>query len=334
MGRYYRWVSTSDSSDFQRGLASAPAAEDLAAIERFVDRMWLERGLSRNTQASYRSDLALFSRWLLPRGGGLVAASELEIRDYLAARRLHARSQARLLSSLRQFYRHLNADRQREDDPTAQLESPKLGLRLPTTLSEKDVERLLEAPPTDEALGLRDRAMLELMYASGLRVSELVGLKTTSVNAAAGAVMMSGKGGKERMVPLTEASIRAVEAYRQVRDAFLKEGQKEKQKSPYLFPSRGDSGHLTRHRFAQLLKELAVTAGIDPQKVSPHVLRHAFATHLLDHGADLRSVQQMLGHADISTTQIYTHVVEERLRRLVEQHHPLARPGAKTGRKG
>lgn len=309
-------MSTSDSSDFQRGLASAPAAEDLAAIERFVDRMWLERGLSRNTQASYRSDLALFSRWLLPRGGGLVAASELEIRDYLAARRLHARSQARLLSSLRQFYRHLNADRQREDDPTAQLESPKLGLRLPTTLSEKDVERLLEAPPTDEALGLRDRAMLELMYASGLRVSELVGLKTTSVNAAAGAVMMSGKGGKERIVPVGEIALRWLERY-------LRESRPElvdRQASDWLFVTRR-GGPMTRQNFWLLIKRYAEQAGVR-SALSPHTLRHAFATHLLEHGADLRAVQSLLGHADLSTTQIYTHVAKQRLRELHRSHHP------------
>ena len=296
-------MSTSDSSDFQASLASTPAAEDLAAIERFVDRMWLERGLSQNTQASYRSDLALFSRWLLPRGGGLVVATELEIRDYLAARRLHARSQARLLSSLRQFYRHLNADRQREDDPTAQLESPKLGLRLPTTLGEKDVERLLEAPPTDEALGLRDRAMLELMYASGLRVSELVGLKTTSVNAAAGAVMMSGKGGKERIVPVGEIALRWLERYlREARPELV-----DRQASDWLFVTRR-GGPMTRQNFWLLIKRYADQAGIR-SALSPHTLRHAFATHLLEHG-------------DLSTTQIYTHVAKQRLRELHRSHHP------------
>ena len=309
-------MSTSDSSDFQASLASTPAAEDLAAIERFVDRMWLERGLSQNTQASYRSDLALFSRWLLPRGGGLVVATELEIRDYLAARRLHARSQARLLSSLRQFYRHLNADRQREDDPTAQLESPKLGLRLPTTLGEKDVERLLEAPPTDEALGLRDRAMLELMYASGLRVSELVGLKTTSVNAAAGAVMMSGKGGKERIVPVGEIALRWLERYlREARPELV-----DRQASDWLFVTRR-GGPMTRQNFWLLIKRYADQAGIR-SALSPHTLRHAFATHLLEHGADLRAVQSLLGHADLSTTQIYTHVAKQRLRELHRSHHP------------
>ena len=308
------------------------------AVEAFLEMLVAERGIAANTLQAYRHDLEDFSDFLSRRKRSADAASTTDLRDYMSALAragMAASTAARRLSALRQFHKFLHAENYREDNPCTVVDAPRRSRPLPKILSEAEVDQLLDAaaglPGPD---GARLLALLELLCASGLRVSELVGLPLAAVTRDTGMLIVRGKGGKERMVPLTEASIRAVEAYRQVRDAFLKEGQKEKQKSPYLFPSRGDSGHLTRHRFAQLLKELAVTAGIDPQKVSPHVLRHAFATHLLDHGADLRSVQQMLGHADISTTQIYTHVVEERLRRLVEQHHPLARPGAKTGRKG
>ncbi|MEQ8252415.1 MAG: site-specific tyrosine recombinase XerD [Oceanibaculum nanhaiense] len=308
------------------------------AVEAFLEMLVAERGIAANTLQAYRHDLEDFTDFLGRRKRSADAASTTDLRDYMSALAragMAASTAARRLSALRQFHKFLHAENYRADNPCTVVDAPRRSRPLPKILSEAEVDQLLDAaaglPGPD---GARLLALLELLYASGLRVSELVGLPLAAVTRDTGMLIVRGKGGKERMVPLTEASIRAVEAYRQVRDAFLKEGQKEKQKSPYLFPSRGDSGHLTRHRFAQLLKELAVTAGIDPQKVSPHVLRHAFATHLLDHGADLRSVQQMLGHADISTTQIYTHVVEERLRRLVEQHHPLARPVARTGRKG
>ncbi len=313
MGGYYRRVN---DADFDQGLAEAPGFEDEAAIARFLDRLWLERGLSKNTQSSYRSDLALFARWLLPRGGALTAAGEADIKEYLAARRLKARSQARLLSALRQFYRHLHADRQRPDDPTARLESPKLGLRLPKTLGESDVEKLLEAPDVETDLGLRDRAMLELLYASGLRVSELVGLPLPRVDLRQGVVQVLGKGGKERLVPMGDLAIDWVGRY--VNDArkTLQEGQA----SDWLFVTRR-GGPMSRQNFWMLIKRYAEQAGIRAS-LSPHGLRHAFATHLLEHGADLRILQSLLGHADLSTTQIYTHVAKARLRDLHQRHHP------------
>jgi integrase/recombinase XerD len=296
--------------------AAEPSPEDLAAVQRFLDRLWLERGLSANTQASYRSDLLLFARWLRPRAVELCRAGEVEIREYLAERRLNPRSQARLLSSLRQFFRHLHADRQRDDDPTARLDSPKQGLRLPKTLAEADVERLLQAPDTGQALGLRDRAMLELMYASGLRVSELVQLKLAAVDLRQGVVQVLGKGGKERLVPVGEIALEWLQRYVRVARPELLDGRVD----DGLFISRRGEP-MTRHNFWHRLKGHARAAGIRTG-LSPHTLRHAFATHLLEHGADLRAVQSLLGHADLSTTQIYTHVTRARLRELHAQHHP------------
>ncbi len=297
-------------------IAAAPSLEDAAAVERFLDRLWLERGLSENTRASYRSDLHLFARWLQPHGVALGAAAEADIRSYLAARRLNPRSQARLLSALRQFYRHLNADRQREDDPTARLDSPRMGLRLPKTLTEGDVERLLNAPEITNSLGLRDRAMLELMYASGLRVSELVQLKLTSADLRRGVVQVLGKGGRERLVPMGEIALDWIQRY--LRDA--RPELADHSLADGLFLSRLGAP-MTRHNFWQRLKHYAGNAGIRVP-ISPHSLRHAFATHLLEHGADLRAVQSLLGHADLSTTQIYTHVTRARLRELHARHHP------------
>ncbi len=297
-------------------IAASAAAEDLAAVQRFLDRLWMERGLSANTQASYRSDLVLFARWLRPRQVELCRAGEVEIREYFAQRRLNPRSQARLLSTLRQFYRHLHADRQREDDPTARLDSPKQGLRLPKTLAEADIGRLLQAPDTGEALGLRDRAMLELMYASGLRVSELVQLKLAAVDLRQGVVLVLGKGGKERLVPIGEVALEWLQRYVDVARRELLDGRVD----DGLFISRlGEP--MTRHNFWHRLKGHARAAGI-VTPLSPHTLRHAFATHLLEHGADLRAVQSLLGHADLSTTQIYTHVTRARLRELHARHHP------------
>ncbi|MEW6167344.1 MAG: site-specific tyrosine recombinase XerD [Pseudomonadota bacterium] len=296
--------------------ASEPTAEDSAAIERFLDRLWLERGLSANTQASYRSDLRLFARWLAPRGVALAQAGEMEIKGYFVARRLGARSQARLLSALRQFYRQLHAERQRDDDPTARLDSPRLGLRLPRTLTERDVEQLLQAPEVGQPLGLRDRAMLELMYASGLRVSELVGLPRGAVDLRVGVVQVVGKGGKERLVPMGEEAMDwlrryVTEARPQLAGARAADG--------LFLTARGQT--MTRHNFWRLIKQYALRAGVRAP-LSPHTLRHAFATHLLEHGADLRAVQSLLGHADLSTTQIYTHVARARLRELHARHHP------------
>ena len=292
------------------------SVENLAAINRFLDRMWLERGVSRNTQASYRSDLLLLSRWLASRGIALVAAGEIDLREYLAARALSPRSQARLLSSLRQFYRYLHADRQRSDDPTARLDSPKMGLRLPKVLHERDIERLLEAPDVANALGLRDRAMLELMYASGLRVSELVMLKRTGVDLRGGVVQVLGKGGRERLVPMGEHAMDWLQRY--VREARPELAGTREPEGLFL-TARGEI--MTRHNFWRLIKQYAARADIRTA-LSPHTLRHAFATHLLEHGADLRAVQSLLGHADLSTTQIYTHVARARLRDLHAKHHP------------
>lgn len=295
--------------------------EDDAAIARFVDRLWMERGISANTQASYRSDLALFARWLALQKVELVKVGEGDIQAYFAARsrdsgKFTPRSQARLLSALRQFYRYLVMDRQRADDPTAQLESPKLPRRLPKTLSEIEVSRILDAPDINSDLGLRDRAMLELMYASGLRVSELVLLELPRVNIQHGVVQVVGKGGRERLVPMGEEAMDWIKRYLQQARPSLAHGAA----SDWLFiTARGEP--MTRHNFWHLIKKHALNAGVHAA-LSPHTLRHAFATHLLEHGADLRAVQSLLGHADLSTTQIYTHVTRARLRDMHSKFHP------------
>ena len=300
-----------------------------------------ERGLARNSIDAYRRDLACFAAHLQPAGVALAKAETASIRGFMAAQRrsgVAARTASRRLSCLRQFYRFLLTDGRREDDPTATVESPALPRMLPGVLSEEEVERLLAATcPQDDATansskreadGRRLRVMVELLYGSGLRVSELVSLPLHAVSAETRALLVRGKGDKERLVPLGVPARRALDAYLAVRDRHLADGAS----SRWLFPSRGASGHLTRHRLAQLLKALAQAAGIDPARVSPHALRHAFASHLLAHGADLRAVQKMLGHADIATTEIYTHVLDERLRRLVEAGHPLAATGrARSG---
>ena len=315
-------------SDSVLNFAKAASDEDAAAIARFLDRLWLERGLSPNTQASYRSDLSLFARWLDPRGVRLAQAGEAEIKEYLAARGRHdsqqpsgpqrfkSRSQARLLSTLRAFYRWLVGERQRADDPTARIASPKLGRRLPKTLGEGDVGQLLEAPDTGTPLGLRDKAMLELMYASGLRVSELVLLQLPQVNLDHGVVQVTGKGGKERLVPMGELAMDWIRRYLTEARPGLSQGLA----SDWLFiTARGEP--MTRQNFWHLIRRHALTGGVHAP-LSPHTLRHAFATHLLEHGADLRVVQSLLGHADLSTTQIYTHVTRARLQQLHAQHHP------------
>ncbi|MGH8504391.1 MAG: site-specific tyrosine recombinase XerD [Stenotrophobium sp.] len=298
-----------------------PGLEDEAAIDRLLDRLWLERGLSANTLGSYRSDLGLFARWLLPRGATLVQVREADILDYFAARAAGkaaytARSQARLLSALRQFFRYMVLDGQRKDDPSARLDTPKLPRRLPGTLSERDVTNLLDAPPLETELGLRDRAMLELMYASGLRVSELVKLELPRINVQQGVVQVVGKGGRERLVPMGEWAMTRISDYLLKARPLLAAGRET---DSLFLTVRGSA--MTRHNFWHLIKRYAQQAGIRTA-LSPHTLRHAFATHLLEHGADLRTVQSLLGHADLSTTQIYTHVTKQRLRELHRQHHP------------
>jgi integrase/recombinase XerD len=303
------------------------AAAQSRRLEAFLEMLAAERGAARLTLAAYRNDLSDLANFLTARGRALETADAAALHDYLAAggsRRLAPRTLARRLSAMRQFYRFLLSERARADDPTAQLDAPRLGRPLPKILAEEEVQRLIGAAaawPGEE--GARLRCLLEMLYATGLRVSELVSLPLAAAQRDPRFLLVRGKGGKERLVPLSLPAREALTAYLECRAAFLPKTATIKM-ARSLFPSRGMAGHLTRQRCGQMLKELAVAAGLDPARLSPHVLRHAFASHLLDHGADLRSVQQMLGHADIATTQIYTHVQGERLRRLVETAHPLA----------
>jgi len=295
--------------------------------------MAVERGASAHTLAAYGRDLADFAGFVAARARDEHTASSDDLKAYIAVlkrRELAPRTAARRVSCLRQFYKFLFAEGLRTDDPSAALDAPKQGRSLPKYLTEAEVEALLTAARDMPRRAARATALLELLYATGLRVSELVGLPLAAARGAH-ALIVRGKGDKERMIPIGGAAREAIDAYLAVRAADIPAppqvaGRNSKRvvTSPWLFPSDGKSGHLTREGFALLLKDIAVAAGVPPSRVSPHVLRHSFATHLLAHGADLRSLQQMLGHADISTTQIYTHVLEERLRRLVTEHHPLA----------
>ena len=281
----------------------------------------MERGLSDNTLTAYRSDLRGLAGWLAGRNGSLLEAGRGELQAYLSHRlgqQAKARTTARLLSSLRRFYRHLVREGRIKGDPSALIDSPKLGRPLPKSLSESEVEALLEAPDVETPLGLRDRAMLELLYASGLRVSELVGLRLDQLNLRVGVVRIVGKGDKERLVPLGEEAVGWVERHLNGSRHELLAGRP----CDAIFPARRRTAPMTRQAFWQLIKRYALRAGIEPARLSPHTLRHAFATHLLNHGADLRTVQMLLGHADLSTTQIYTHVARERLKNLHAQHHP------------
>jgi len=286
--------------------------------EQFLDSVWLESGLSGNTLNAYRTDLAAFEAWLGKKSLALEAASRAEVLGYLAAnvrQGLSPRSSARRLSTLRRFYRYLLREGLIQDDPTSDVRSPSLGRPLPKAITEASVEKLLAAPP-NTTLGVRDRAMLETMYASGLRVSELVALALNELDLTTGLVRVTGKGGKERIVPLgDEATGRLGEYLQTARPSLLGE-----HKSGAVFLTRRGQP-MTRQAFWQLIKRYSALAGID-SSLSPHSLRHAFATHLLNHGADLRSVQMLLGHADLSTTQIYTHVARARLQSLHSSHHP------------
>jgi integrase/recombinase XerD len=293
----------------------------------FLEMLAAERNAAPNTLDAYRRDLADFGAFLARGGTRLAAADAGAIRRYLATLNragLSERTVARRLSALRQYYRFLAGEGLRPDDPSLAIDSPKLRRPLPKVLGEDEVGRLLAARKGDPAEAARLRALIELLYAAGLRVSELVGLPLAAVLRDTRVLVVRGKGAKERMVPLNAPSREALARYLEHRSAFLKTDRDGRPlPSPWLFPSRSAAGFLTRQRFAQLLKDAAAAAGLDPQRLSPHVLRHAFATHLIDHGADLRSVQQMLGHADIATTQIYTHVARERMKALVRDHHPL-----------
>lgn len=295
-----------------------------------------ERGAAANTLAAYRRDLDDFLRFIADSGAGdfdraILAVTTESLRDYmshLSNSGLAASTASRRLSALRQFFGFLFIEGIRTEDPTAVIDSPRRARALPKVLTEEEVDRLLAAARAIEgADGLRLTSMLELLYATGLRVSELVTLPFSAALRDPSVLIVRGKGGRERMVPLTDVARSALRDYCDVRGSFLK----RRKDSPWLFPSTGKEGHLSRQRFGQMLKALAVKSGIEPRKVSPHVLRHAFASHLLANGADLRSVQQMLGHADISTTQIYTHVLDERLRLLVRDKHPLSHPVPPAG---
>ena len=288
----------------------------------------VERGAAQNTIDSYGRDLADFQAFSVARKRQPENADSDLIRKYLkklSGTGMAPSTSARRLSTLRQFFRFLHAEGVRDDDPSSAIDSPRSGRPLPKYLSEDEVERLLMAAEMRHGSeGLRLVALLEILYATGLRVSELVGLPLSAVSRDGRILIVRGKGGKERMVPLSEPASDAIDAYKDVRESFLPKGRKAASER-WLFPSRAKQGYLTRARFGQLIKELAIEAGLEPGRVSPHVLRHSFASHLLAHGADLRSLQQMLGHSDIATTQIYTHVLEERLRQLLDDAHPLAR---------
>ena len=288
-------------------------------IDRFLDAVWMERGLSPNTLAAYRADLTALDRWLEQNNSELATAGRSELLAFMAYRvqaGARPRSTARQLSSFRRFYRHLVREGSLPEDPTAQIAMPKVGRSLPRSLTEEEVEALLAAPTVSDPLGHRDRTMLEVLYATGLRVSELVNLKLSQVNLNQGVLRIVGKGDRERLIPLGEEAVQWVQQFLQgPRVEILLERQTD-----YLFPTRrGD--RMTRQAFWHIIKRYAKKAGID-KELSPHTLRHAFATHLLNHGADLRVVQMLLGHSDLSTTQIYTHVARERMKELHAQHHP------------
>ena len=287
-------------------------------IDNFIDELWLEKGLSKNTLTAYRNDIQTFSNWY--KGNSLLEVERVDLLDYLADRLkqgFSSRSTARSLSSLRAFYSHLTVRHNLKEDPTSRVESPKLGKSLPKTLSEEEVERLIQAPDVDDDIGLRDRAMLELIYACGLRVSELISLDNLNINLRQGVIRVIGKGEKERLVPMGEEALHWVERYiNKSRPNFIKADNKI---TEVFLSKRGKA--MTRQTFWYRLKAYAQLASIN-KELSPHTLRHAFATHLINHGADLRTVQLLLGHSSLSTTQIYTEVARHRMKELHNEHHP------------
>jgi len=293
---------------------------DKIVIEAFLDALWSERGLSQNTLAAYGRDLKSFAEWQSKNNRTLLNSSNTELLEYITLKIKQgskSRSVARTISTFRRFFRYQLRERKIEEDPTALIELPKLGKSLPSSLSEENVNALLDAPDLNDPIGLRDRAMLELLYATGLRVSELVTLEYKQINLQQGVVRVIGKGNKERLVPMGDEAVIWIEQYINEARAEL---MKSRGVSNYLFVTRRGSG-MTRQAFWYLIKRYAMQAGIK-QKLSPHTLRHAFATHLLNHGADLRVVQLLLGHSDLSTTQIYTHIAKSRLQTMHQQHHP------------
>lgn len=295
-------------------------APDEPLIQQFLDSLWLEKGLSKNTLESYGGDLNTFARWLDGIGQSVVTTRREDVLAYLSFRMasgLKSRSTARSLSCLRSLYRYLLRENLIKVDPTLQIANPKLGRPLPDSLSEADVEKLLAAPDLDTLVGFRDRTMLEVLYACGLRVSELVNLKLNEINLRQGVIRIVGKGSKERLVPLGEEAISWIGRYLvETRNELLRKNLNQ----DIVFPSNRGSA-MTRQAFWYRIKAHARTAGIE-KKLSPHTLRHAFATHLLNHGADLRVVQLLLGHSDLSTTQIYTHIAQQRIKELHQAHHP------------
>ncbi|MGC3961767.1 MAG: site-specific tyrosine recombinase XerD [Rhodocyclaceae bacterium] len=290
----------------------------LSAIDDFVDTVWLQDGLARNTLEAYRSDLRLFAQWLGQRDRDIQTADKSVLADYLATLSGNSKpaTQRRALAALRRYYRVQLAESRIATDPTLDIDPPIAAQRFPKTLSEAQIEALLDAPDTNSVFGLRDRAMIEVIYATGLRVSELVGLKVFEVDLSMGVIRVMGKGSKERLVPMGEWALDWLRRY-------LTEGRPALAKLPdeAIFLTRFGSA-MSRQMFWNIIKRYAIDAGIRQEMISPHTLRHAFATHLLNHGADLRVVQLLLGHADISTTQIYTHVARERLKQLHQVHHP------------
>ncbi|MGY5746820.1 site-specific tyrosine recombinase XerD [Vibrio antiquarius] len=296
--------------------------QDFSLVEQFLDAMWMERGLSENTLASYRNDLMKLLTWMEKHRYRLdfISLSGLqEYQSYLVDLDYKQTSRARMLSAIRRLFQYLHRENVRADDPSALLVSPKLPQRLPKDISEEQVDALLEAPDPNDPVELRDKAMLELLYATGLRVTELVSLTMENISLRQGVVRVTGKGGKERLVPMGENAVDWIETFiQQGRPALLGDTS-----SDIVFPSKR-ARQMTRQTFWHRIKYYALIAGIDTEQLSPHVLRHAFATHLLNYGADLRVVQMLLGHSDLSTTQIYTHVATERLKQIHSQHHPRA----------
>ncbi|EJR3608958.1 site-specific tyrosine recombinase XerD [Vibrio vulnificus] len=302
--------------------AASVNMQDFGYVEQFLDAMWMERGLAENTLASYRNDLMKLLQWMEANHYRLdfISLSGLQqYQSYLVDQDYKQTSRARMLSAIRRLFQYLHREKVRADDPSALLVSPKLPQRLPKDISEEQVDALLDAPDPNDPVELRDKAMLELLYATGLRVTELVSLTMENISLRQGVVRVTGKGGKERLVPMGENAIDWIETFiKQGRPALLGETS-----SDVVFPSKR-ARQMTRQTFWHRIKFYAVIAGIDTDHLSPHVLRHAFATHLLNYGADLRVVQMLLGHSDLSTTQIYTHVATERLKQIHSQHHPRA----------
>jgi len=292
--------------------------KELALIQRFLDSLWMENGLSEQTLSSYGSDLKLLSKWLLTKGERLLSCKRehlLSCLSWRVSQGYNPRSTSRLLSTIRRFFRYCIRENILTSDPSSLIDSPKIGRSLPKTITEKEIEQLLAAP-NDDVLGLRDLAMLELLYACGLRISELVSLEISQISMLQGVLRVSGKGNKERLVPIGESAIDSIKDYLSASRADL---LGKKQCNTLFLSQRGQA--MTRQTFWHRIKHYATISGIK-KTISPHVLRHAFATHLLNHGADLRSLQMLLGHSDLSTTQIYTYVAQERLKSLHQQHHP------------